>query len=31
MNQVVVRGWDDSEDEIVEALFAFLRNGVLAS
>jgi len=29
MNQVVVRGWDDSEDEIVDALFAFLREGAL--
>ena len=30
MNQVVVRGWDDSEDDIVEALFEFLRHGVLS-
>jgi AcrR family transcriptional regulator len=30
MNQVVVRGWDDAEDDIVDALFAFLRDGVLA-
>jgi len=30
MNQVVVRGWDDPEGEIVEALFAFLREGVLS-
>jgi AcrR family transcriptional regulator len=29
MNQVVVRGWDDDEDEIVEALLAFLGKGVL--
>ncbi len=29
MNQVVVRGWDDSEEEIVEALFGFLQRGVL--
>jgi len=29
MNQVVVRGWDDSEDEIVDALFGFLRDGAL--
>ena len=30
MNQVVVRGWDDSEEDIVEALFGFLRDGVLS-
>jgi AcrR family transcriptional regulator len=30
MNQVVVRGWDDPEEEIVDALFAFLRDGALA-
>jgi AcrR family transcriptional regulator len=30
MNQVVVRGWDDPEDEIVEALFAFMSKGVLS-
>jgi len=30
MNQVVVRGWDDSEEEIVDALYAFLSDGVLA-
>ena len=30
MNQVVVRGWDDSEDEITGALFAFLREGTLS-
>ncbi len=30
MNQVVVRGWDDSEEDIVEALFAFLRDGALS-
>ncbi len=30
MNQVVVRGWDDPEGEIIEALFAFLREGVLS-
>ncbi|HEY1960235.1 MAG TPA: TetR/AcrR family transcriptional regulator [Polyangiaceae bacterium] len=30
MNQVVVRGWDDSEDDIVEALFGFLRAGALS-
>jgi AcrR family transcriptional regulator len=29
MHQVVVRGWDDSEEEIVDALLAFLRDGVL--
>lgn len=30
MYQVVVRGWDDSEEEIVDALFAFLRDGALS-
>ena len=30
MNQVVVRGWDDPEEEIVDALFGFLRGGVLS-
>ena len=30
MYQVVVRGWDDSEEDIVEALFGFLRDGVLS-
>jgi len=30
MNQVVVRGWDDPEEEIVDALFGFLRDGALA-
>lgn len=29
MSQVVVRGWDDTEEEIVDALFAFLQGGLL--
>jgi AcrR family transcriptional regulator len=29
MEEVVVRGWDDSEEDIVEALFAFLKDGAL--
>ena len=30
MNQVVVRGWDDEEDDLVEALYDFLKEGVLS-
>jgi AcrR family transcriptional regulator len=30
MNQVVVRGWDDEENDLVEALYDFLKEGVLS-
>ncbi len=30
LHQIVVRGWDDDENSVVEGLYAFLQRGVLA-